>query len=56
MAGNCCAGDRHLGAALRRPAGPVPLLRAPAGMFGQPPGLLPDELVRYWQGEIPGCG
>ena len=26
---------------------------APAGMFGQPPGLLPDELVDYCQGEIP---
>jgi lipase len=46
------AGDR-ISAALRRLGGPVPLLRAPAGMFGQPPGLLPDELVSHWQSEIP---
>jgi lipase len=46
------ASDR-ISAALRRRSGPVPLLRAPAGMFGQPPGLLPDELVSYWQGEMP---
>ncbi len=45
-------GDR-ITAALHRRSGPVPVLRAPAGMFGQPPGLLPDELVSYWQGEIP---
>jgi len=46
------AGDR-ISAALRRRSGPIPLLRAPAGMFGQPPGLLPDEFVSYWQGEVP---
>jgi lipase len=46
------ASDR-VSAALRRHRGPVPLVRAPAGMFGQPPGLLPDQLVSYWQGEIP---
>lgn len=29
---------------------PSLLLTAPDGMFGQPPGLLPDELVRQWCG------
>ena len=47
------AGDR-ICAALRRRGGPVLLVRAPAGMFGQPPGLLPDDLVSYWQGHMPG--
>ncbi len=47
------AGDR-ISAALRRRSGPLPVLRAPAGMFGQPPGLLPDELISYWNGELPG--
>jgi lipase len=47
------AGDL-ISAALRRRIGPVPILRAPAGMFGHPPGMLPDEIVSYWQNEIPG--
>jgi hypothetical protein len=38
------AGDR-IAAALRGLDGPTPLLRAPAGMFGQPPGLIPEELA-----------
>jgi lipase len=42
------AGDRIAGA-LGRLAGPTPLLRAPAGMFGQPPGLIPAELAEHWQ-------
>jgi len=46
------AGPR-ISAALHGLAGPTPLLRAPAGMFGQPPGLLPDEAVRHWQAEAP---
>jgi lipase len=46
------AADR-ISAALRRLAAATPLLRAPAGMFGQPPGLLPDEVVAYWQSAIP---
>jgi lipase len=45
------AGDR-ISAALRRRSSPVPLVRAPAGMFGQPPGLLPDALVDYWQSQL----
>jgi lipase len=32
---------------------PTPLLTAPAGMFGQPPGLLPAELVAAWQERVP---
>ncbi len=46
------AGDR-IAAALRGLAGPTPLLRAPAGMFGQPPGLLPEELAASWQDAAP---
>lgn len=46
------ATDR-IASALRRLGSPTPLLRAPAGMFGQPPGLLPDEVVAYWQREAP---
>ncbi|MCW2930094.1 MAG: alpha/beta hydrolase fold protein [Actinomycetia bacterium] len=46
------AGDR-IAAALRGLDSPTPLLRAPAGMFGQPPGLLPEELAAYWQDAAP---
>jgi pimeloyl-ACP methyl ester carboxylesterase len=46
-------GFDRIAAALHRLGGPTPLLRAPAGMFGQPPGLLPDELVSYWQSQVP---
>jgi len=46
------AGDR-ISAALERRNDPVPVLRAPAGMFGQPPGLLPDGIVSYWQHKTP---
>jgi lipase len=46
------AGDR-IAAALRGLDSPTPLLRAPAGMFGQPPGLLPAELAAYWQDAAP---
>jgi lipase len=46
------AGDR-IAAALRRLAGPTPLLRAPAGMFGQPPGIMPEELAAHWQEAVP---
>lgn len=46
------SGERIM-AALGRLAGPTPLLRAPAGMFGQPPGMIPDELAAYWQAQIP---
>ncbi|HXW87654.1 MAG TPA: alpha/beta hydrolase [Streptosporangiaceae bacterium] len=47
------AGDR-ISAALRRRSGPLAVLRAPAGMFGRPPGLVPEEIVAHWQGEMPG--
>ncbi len=50
-----CADSRELlvagariTAALEGLTSPTPLLRAPAGMFGQPPGLLPEELTAFW--------
>ena len=43
----------RLGAALRGLTRPARLLTAPAGMFGQPPGLLPPELVRDLGGAGP---
>lgn len=46
-------GYDRISAALRRLPRATPVLRAPAGMFGQPPGLLPEELVAYWQREVP---
>jgi hypothetical protein len=39
--------------ALGRLTRPTPLLTAPAGMFGQPPALLPPELVAAWQERVP---
>ncbi len=51
--GELLAGFDRISAALHRLSGPTPLLRAPTGMFGQPPGLLPSELVTYWQSEVP---
>jgi lipase len=39
--------------ALYRLTAPTPLLLAPAGMFGAPPGLLPPELVAAWQERVP---
>jgi lipase len=46
------SGDR-IAAALGNLSSPTPLLRAPAGMFGQPPGIIPDELGAYWQAQVP---
>lgn len=46
------AGD-EIAAALRRRTRRTPLLRAPAGMFGQPPGLLPEDAAVRWQQEVP---
>jgi len=46
------SGER-IATALKRYEGPLPLLRAPRGMFGEPPGLLPEELVAHWQSEVP---
>ena len=56
-------GTEGFAAALGALPGPVTLLTAPAGLFGVPPGLQPDELVAAWQPqaplllveEVPGC-
>jgi pimeloyl-ACP methyl ester carboxylesterase len=39
--------------ALSRLTRPTPLLTAPAGFFGAPPGVLPPELVAVWQERVP---
>jgi len=39
--------------ALSRLTRPTPLLTAPAGFFGAPPGVLPPELVAAWQERVP---
>ncbi len=39
--------------ALSRLTKPTPLLTAPAGMFGAPPGLLPGELIAAWRERVP---
>ena len=39
--------------ALTRLTRPTPLLTAPAGMFGEPPPLIPHEVVAAWQGRVP---
>ena len=39
--------------ALGRLTRPTPLLTAPAGFFGAPPGVLPPELVAVWQERVP---
>ena len=39
--------------ALSRLSRPTPLLTAPAGFFGAPPGLLPPEVVAAWQERVP---
>jgi pimeloyl-ACP methyl ester carboxylesterase len=41
-----------IGEALRSLQVPVHLLRAPSGLFGEPPGLQPDELVDQWSPQI----
>ncbi|SBT42476.1 alpha/beta fold hydrolase [Micromonospora auratinigra] len=33
---------------------PAVLLYAPRGMFGQPPGLLPEPVVAHWRERVPG--
>ncbi len=45
--------SERLGAALRGLSRPVRLLTAPAGMFGQPPGMLPPELCESWTAQAP---
>jgi lipase len=39
--------------ALSRLTRPTPLLTAPAGMFGAPPGLLPPQVIASWQERVP---
>ena len=39
--------------ALGRLTKPTPLLTAPAGFFGQPPGLFPAEVVATWHERVP---
>jgi lipase len=39
--------------ALGRLTKPTPLLVAPAGLAGEPPGLMPPELVAEWQQRVP---
>jgi lipase len=39
--------------ALSRLTAPTPLLTAPMGMFGAPPGLLPTETVAAWRRRVP---
>jgi len=45
--------DKPFADALSRLTRPTPLLTAPAGMFGVPPGLLPPEVVAAWQERVP---
>lgn len=47
------AAGARITAALEGLTSPTPLLRAPAGMFGQPPGLLPEELTAFWAQKVP---
>jgi len=46
-------GPDRIGAALIALTDPTPLLTAPAGLFGEAPGLQPPELVEYWQERAP---
>ena len=56
-------GSERLGAALGGLPWPARLLTAPAGLFGQPPGMHPPELCATWLpqapmltgGDVPGC-
>ena len=45
--------DKPFADALSRLTQPTPLLTAPAGLGGEPPGLLPPELIATWAGRIP---
>jgi pimeloyl-ACP methyl ester carboxylesterase len=46
-------GEKVFADALSRLTEPTPLLCAPAGMFGEPPGLLPPEVIAAWQERVP---
>jgi pimeloyl-ACP methyl ester carboxylesterase len=43
----------RIGEALTRLKDPTPILTAPMGMFGEPPGIQPPELVATWQDRAP---
>jgi pimeloyl-ACP methyl ester carboxylesterase len=45
--------EKSLAEALSRLRRPTPLLTAPAGMFGVPPGLLPPEVIASWTERVP---
>jgi lipase len=45
--------DKLFADALSRLTEPTPLLCAPAGMFGAPPGLLPPDVIAAWQERVP---
>jgi len=45
--------DKRFADALSRLTQPTPLLTAPAGFLGEPPGLLPPELVAVWAERVP---
>jgi lipase len=45
--------EKPIAEALSRLNRPTPLLIAPAGLFGQPPPLLPPELVAAWHERVP---
>jgi lipase len=45
--------DKPFADALGRLTQPTPLLTAPAGFLGEPPGVLPPELVAAWAQRVP---
>jgi hypothetical protein len=47
------ASGERIEAALDRLASQAPLLRAPAGLLGQPPGVIADDQAAYWQARSP---
>ena len=46
-------GSERFGAALRALPRPTRLLTAPAGLFGEPPGLQPPQLCEAWTAQLP---
>jgi pimeloyl-ACP methyl ester carboxylesterase len=45
--------DKPFADALGRLTQPTPLLTAPAGFLGEPPGIMPTELVALWADRVP---
>jgi pimeloyl-ACP methyl ester carboxylesterase len=43
----------RIGEALTRLKEPTPIVTAPLGLFGEPPGLQPPDLVTFWQERVP---